>query len=260
MKITASLSVRQILEKIGRIGLFSGRFFIRLFRPPFELKEAIKQTYEEGVRSFALVAVVAIVIGAVLTLQSRPMMIKFGAEAFVPGMVAVSALRELCPVIVSVIVAGRVAAGIGAELGSMRVTEQIDAMEVAALDPFNYLVVTRVLACTIAMPLLTVYADVIAMLGSATVQYVDAGMSYRLYYSSIMNSLTFVDFLPGVIKTIIFGFIMGIVGCYEGFNSKGGTEGVGRSATDAVVISSLLILITDMLVVKLTVLLFDTTQ
>ncbi len=260
MHVTARLSIENILTKIGGIGRFAGRFFIKVFRPPIELKETVKQIYDVGVRSFALVAVVAIVIGAVLTMQSRPIMVKFGAEAFVPAMVAVSTLRELSPVIVSLIVAGRVAAGIGAELGSMRVTEQIDAMEVAALDPFQYLVTTRVIACMVALPLLTMYADVIALLGSATVQKIESGMSLRLYYNSVMNSISFVDFLPGLTKTIIFGFVIGIVGCYEGFNSKGGTEGVGRSATDAAVISSLLILITDMFVVKITVLLFDTTK
>lgn len=256
----SNLSVRNILTKIGGIGGFAAHFFVKVFRPPIELKETIKQVYDVGVRSFSLVAVVAIVIGAVLTMQSRPIMVKFGAEAFVPAMVAVSTLRELSPVIVSLIVAGRVAAGIGAELGSMRVTEQIDAMEVSALDPFQYLVTTRVIACMIALPLLTVYADVIALLGSAIVQKIEAAMSFRLYYNSVMNSISFVDFVPGIAKTVIFGFVIGIVGCYEGFNSKGGTEGVGRSATDAAVISSLLILVTDMFVVKITVLLFDTTQ
>lgn len=260
MHLTSPLSIEQILTKIGGIGRFAGRFFVKIFRPPIELKETIKQIYDVGVRSFALVAVVAIVIGAVLTMQSRPIMLKFGAEAFVPAMVAVSTLRELSPVIVSLIVAGRVAAGIGAELGSMRVTEQIDAMEVSALDPFQYLVTTRVIACMVALPLLTMYADVIALFGSAIVQKIEAGMSFRLYYNSVMNSISFVDFVPGLAKTIIFGFVIGIVGCYEGFNSRGGTEGVGRSATDAAVISSLLILIVDMFVVKITVLLFDTTK
>lgn len=260
MHLTTKLSFEHILTKVGGIGRFAGRFFVKVFQPPIELKETVKQLNDIGVRSFALVAVVAIVIGAVLTMQSRPIMVKFGAEAFVPAMVAVSVLRELSPVVVSLIVAGRVAAGIGAELGSMRVTEQIDAMEVSALDPFQYLVTTRVIACMIALPLLTVYADLIALIGSSIVQKIESGMSFRLYYNSVMNSISFVDFLPGIVKTIIFGFVIGIVGCYEGFNSKGGTEGVGRSATDAAVISSLLILIVDMFVVKITVMIFDTTR
>ncbi len=246
-----------MLEKIGGLARFSAKFFKAVLRPPFETKELIKQTYEVGVRSFGLVAIVGVVIGAVLTMQSRPTMIKFGAEAFIPAMVAVSVLRELSPVLISIIVAGRVAAGIGAELGSMAVTEQIDAMEVAALNPFNLLVVTRVLACMIALPLLTVYADFLSLFGSFLVQKVEAGMSGPMFFNSVMNSINFVDFAPGVIKTLFFGFIIGIVGCYEGYNSKGGTEGVGKSATDAVVVSSLLIIIADVLAVKLTVFFFD---
>jgi phospholipid/cholesterol/gamma-HCH transport system permease protein len=257
MNVLSQSTIKNFLEKIGGLAIFSVRFFKTAFRPPFETKELIKQTYEVGVRSFGLVAIVAIVIGAVLTMQSRPTMMKFGAEAFIPAMVAVSVLRELSPVLISIIVAGRVAAGIGAELGSMRVTEQIDAMEVSALGPFNYLVVTRVLACMIALPLLTVYADFLALVGSFIVQYVEAGMSGRLFYNSVMSSINFADFAPGVIKTVFFGFIVGIVGCYEGYNSSGGTEGVGRSATDAVVVSSLLIIITDVLAVKITVFFFD---
>lgn len=246
-----------LLAKIGELSLFTARFFQGVFHRPFEFRELVRQTFEVGVRSFGLVAVVAFVIGAVLTMQSRPTMIKFGAESFVPAMVAVSVLRELSPVIISVIVAGRVASGIGAELGSMRVTEQIDAMEVAALNPFNYLVVTRILACTLALPLLTIYGDFIALGGSLVVQKVEADMSGFLFFNSVMSALSFADFLPGVIKTIFFGFIIGLVGCYEGYNSKGGTEGVGHSATDAAVLSSLLIIIADVLAVKITTFFFD---
>lgn len=248
---------KNVFANIGALSQFAGKFFIEVFRPPLEAKEIIKQTFDVGVRSFKLVAVVALVIGAVLTMQSRPTMIKFGAESFVPAMVAVSVLRELSPVLISVIVAGRVAAGMGAELGSMRVTEQIDAMEVAALNPYKYLVVTRVIACMIALPLLTVYGDFIALLGSFLVQYVEAQMSLQLFYNSVMTTVGFVDFLPGIAKTIVFGFIIGLVGCYEGFHSEGGTEGVGRSATDAVVVSSLLILIVDVLAVKVTIFFFE---
>lgn len=248
---------KNLFSNIGALSQFAGKFFIEVFHPPLEVKEIIKQTFDVGVRSFKLVAVVALVIGAVLTMQSRPTMIKFGAESFVPAMVAVSVLRELSPVLISVIVAGRVAAGMGAELGSMRVTEQIDAMEVSALNPYKYLVVTRVLACMIALPLLTIYGDFIALVGSFLVQYVEAQMSLQLFYNSVMTTVGFVDFLPGVVKTIVFGFIIGLVGCYEGFHSEGGTEGVGRSATDAVVVSSLLILIVDVLAVKVTIFFFE---
>lgn len=245
------------MSRIGGLSLFAARFFRSASHPPFEFRELVKQTFDVGVRSFGLVAVVAVVIGAVLTMQSRPTLIKFGAESFVPAMVAISTVRELSPVIISVIVAGRVASGIGAELGSMRVTEQIDAMEVAALNPFSHLVVTRIIACTLALPLLVVYGDFIALGGSFLVQRVEAGMSGYLFFNSVMTSMNFNDFLPGIIKTIFFGFIIGLVGTYEGYNSKGGTEGVGRSATDAAVLSSLLIIIADVLAVKITTFFFE---
>jgi phospholipid/cholesterol/gamma-HCH transport system permease protein len=249
-------SLRHRIGTLGGLSQFAWRFIRVVFLPPYELREALRQTYSIGIRSLSLVAVVAIVIGAVLTMQARPTMIKFGAEAFIPAMVAISVLRELSPVLISVIVGGRVGAGIGAELGSMRVTEQIDAMEVAALDPFRVLVVTRVLACMIALPVLTIFADLLALWGSFIVNKIESGMSATLFINSVSQTVDFSDYVPGVLKTIFFGFMIGIVGCYEGYNSSGGTEGVGKSATDAVVVCSLLIIITDVIFVKLTLMLW----
>jgi phospholipid/cholesterol/gamma-HCH transport system permease protein len=241
-------------ETLGGIAIFAWKFIVKVWLPPYEFKEIVRQMYQIGLRSLPLVSVVAIVIGAVLTMQSRPTMMKFGAEGYVPVMVAVSVMRELAPVVISIIVGGRVGAGIGAELGSMRATEQIDAMEVAALDPFKLLVVTRVIACMIALPLLTIYSDFLALFGSYLVNRIEAGMTVTLFKNSVTQSITFFDYLPGVIKTIFFGLTIGIVGCYEGFNSTGGTEGVGKSATDAVVVCSLLIIVTDALFVKISLL------
>jgi phospholipid/cholesterol/gamma-HCH transport system permease protein len=241
---------------LGGLGLFTWRYFKAMLYRPWEFKEIVRQTYQIGYRSIPLVIVVGIVIGAVLTMQSRPTMRKFGAEAFIPAMVAISVMRELAPVLISVIVGGRVGAGIAAELGSMRVTEQIDAMEVAALDPFKYLVFTRITACLIAIPILVIYADFLALFGSFLTQKIEAGSSAELFYNSVAHSVAFADYIPGVLKSVFFGFIIGVVGCYEGFNSHGGTEGVGRSATDAAVASSLLIIIMDALFVKLFLILF----
>jgi phospholipid/cholesterol/gamma-HCH transport system permease protein len=232
------------------------RFVKTLGRPPYEFREIVRQLYATGFRSLSLVTVVGVVIGAVLTMQSRPTMIKFGAEAFIPAMVAVSVLRELSPVLISVILAGRVGAGIGAELGSMRVGEQIDAMEVAAVDPYKLLVFTRVVACMIALPVLTIYADFLALGGSWLIEKVESGMTISHFITSVVRSVDFSDYLPGVAKTIFFGFTIGIVGCYEGYHSTGGTEGVGKSATDAAVTSSLLIILLDVLFVKLTFMLW----
>ena len=244
------------LVLLGGLWLFAVRFVKTLARPPYEFKEIVRQLNMIGYRSLSLVTVVGIVIGAVLTMQSRPTMIKFGAEAFIPVMAAISVMRELAPVLISVILAGRVGAGIGAELGSMRASEQIDAMDVAALDPFKYLVFTRIVACMIALPLLTIIADFVALGGSWVVEKIEAGMSLNLFIHTVMNGVEFSDYLPGVAKTIFFGFVIGLVGCYEGYNSTGGTEGVGRSATDAAVTSSLLIIILDVLFVKVTLMLW----
>ncbi len=244
------------LIHLGGLWKFGMRFFRALSRPPYEFKEIIRQLNVIGFRSLSLVSVVGVVIGAVLTMQSRPVMIKFGAEAFIPAMVAISVMRELSPVLISVILGGRVGAGIGAELGSMRASEQIDAMDVAALDPYKYLVFTRVVACMIALPLLCIYADFLALIGSWIVERVEAGMSVNLFVNSVVSSVEFSDYLPGVAKTIFFGFTIGVVGCYEGYNSTGGTEGVGKSATDAAVTSSLLIILLDVLFVKLTLMIW----
>ncbi|HEY3874143.1 MAG TPA: ABC transporter permease [Candidatus Kapabacteria bacterium] len=244
------------LALLGGLWLFSVRFVRTLARPPYEFKEIVRQIYASGFRSISLVTVVGVVIGAVLTMQSRPTMIEFGAEAFIPAMVAIGVMRELSPVIISIILAGRIAAGIGAELGSMRASEQIDAMDVAALDPFKLLVFTRVVACMIVLPALTIYADFLALGGSWVVEKIEAGMTVNHFITSVVRSIAFSDYLPGVAKTIFFGFIIGIVGCYEGYNSTGGTEGVGKSATDAVVTSSLLIIVLDVVFVKITLMLW----
>ena len=244
------------LTLLGGLWLFAARFFKTLMRPPYEFREIIRQLNAIGFRSMSLVTVVGVVIGAVLTMQSRPTMLKFGAEAFLPVMVAVSVIRELAPVMVSVILCGRVGARIAAELGSMRATEQIDAMDVAALDPYKFLVFTRIVACMIALPLLTIYADFLSLIGSWMVEKLYSGMSIGLFINSVQSGVDFSDYLPGVAKTIFFGFTIGVVGCFEGYNSTGGTEGVGKSATDAAVTSSLLIILLDVLFVKLTLMLW----
>ncbi len=248
--------LRTTLIFLGGLALFTERFIRALFRRPFEFKEIVRQMFQIGFRSFSLVAVVGVVIGAVLTMQSGPTMRKFGAEGFIPAMVAISVMRELAPVLVSVILAGRVGAGIGAEIGSMRATEQIDAMDVAALDPFKFLVFTRIVACMISLPVLCILADFLALVGSWAVEKIQSGMSMTLFINSVSDSIAFSDFLPGVMKTVFFGYVIGIVGCFEGYYSVGGTEGVGKSARDAAVASSLIIIVLDVVFVKLSLMLW----
>lgn len=248
--------VVEFFEIIGGVTAFTVKFFANVFRPPYEIGEVRKHMDELGVKTLALVSVTGFIIGLVLGMQSQPVMARFGAEMFLPGMIALSIVRELGPVITALIFAGRVGSGIGAELGSMRVTEQIDAMEVSAIDPFKYLVVTRVLACTLMLPLLTVYVNFIAILGGYISVIITQNLTFALYADLVIRVLKFSDILPGVAKTFVFGFIVGIVGSYLGYNAKKGTEGVGKASTTSVVISSLLILLVDVIMVRITLFLF----
>jgi phospholipid/cholesterol/gamma-HCH transport system permease protein len=177
---------------------------------------------------------------------------EFGAVSFVPSMVAISVIREVGPVIIALICAGKIASSIGAELGSMKVSEQIDAMEVSGANPIQYLVVTRVLACTLMIPLLTLLADALALIGGWVASNISGRMSIVLYFNKAFSALVFTDFIPAVIKTIFFGFAIGFVGCYKGYNSDRGTESVGVAANSAVVSASLWVIVLDAIAVQLT--------
>jgi phospholipid/cholesterol/gamma-HCH transport system permease protein len=243
---------------ITGLTIFNIEFARQLFLPPYEIREVKKHMDELGVKTFGIVTITGLIIGLVLTMQSQPVMQRFGATDFIPAMVSISVVRELGPVITALIFAGRVSSGIGAELGSMRVTEQIDAMEVSAVNPFKYLVVTRVIATTMILPLLTVYVIFVALAGTFFAILLVENMSLKYFIDSVVNAVQFGDFIPGVGKTFIFGYIVGVVGCYKGFTTEGGTEGVGRASTTAVVLSSLLILIFDMVLVKLSLWIWPT--
>lgn len=238
--------------EIGALATFTFRFFKEALRPPYELNEFLKQSYLIGFKSFGLVGITGFIMGLVLTIQSRPTLAVFGAEAWLPAMVAISIVREIGPVITAVICAGKVGSSIGAELASMKVTEQIDAMEVSGINPFNYIVVTRVLACTFMIPLLTVFADAIGLLGGFVGVNIKGDTSFSLYFLQVFNSLDFMDLFPSLIKSFFFGQAVGIIGCYKGYNCNEGTEGVGKAANSAVVMASLAIFIIDMVAVQIT--------
>ena len=245
-------SFRNFLIEIGELSYFSARFFKELFNPPFELREFFKQCYNMGNRSLLLVSVTGFIIGLVFTLQSRPTLEEFGAVSWMPSMVNISIIREIGPIITALICAGRIGSGIGAELGSMRVTEQIDAMEVSGTNPFKYLVVTRILATTTMLPILVFFGDAIAIFGSALVEYFKGNVSFLLYFNNVFDSLQFSDLIPTTIKTFFFGFAIGLVGCYKGYNCKKGTAGVGLAANSAVVYTSMLLFIIDFIAVFVT--------
>jgi len=245
-------SFRNFLIEIGELSYFSARFFKELFNPPFELREFFKQCYNMGNRSLLLVSVTGFIIGLVFTLQSRPTLEEFGAVSWMPSMVSISIIREIGPIITALICAGRIGSGSGAELGSMRVTEQIDAMEVSGTNPFKYLVVTRILATTTMLPILVFFGDAIAIFGSALVEYFKGNVSFLLYFNNVFDSLQFSDLIPTTIKTFFFGFAIGLVGCYKGYNCKKGTAGVGLAANSAVVYTSMLLFIIDFIAVFVT--------
>ncbi|MDI1255470.1 MAG: ABC transporter permease [Flavobacterium sp.] len=248
--------LKDIFDGAGKLSLFTGRFFREIVRPPFQINEFIRQCYAIGYKTLPLVSITGFIMGLVLTIQSRPTMSKFGAESWLPSMVSLSLIREIAPVITALICAGKIASGIGAELGSMKVSEQIDAMEVSAINPYKYLVVTRILATTIMVPILVFYADVIGIFGSYVGYNVHGSLGLFRYFSEVIEHLDFLDLMPATIKTFFFGFFIGLIGCYKGFNAANGTASVGLAANSAVVTASLSIFIIDMLAVQITDLFF----
>jgi phospholipid/cholesterol/gamma-HCH transport system permease protein len=245
-------NIKNTFYDAGHATKFAGLFFKELITPPYEFKEFVKQCYLIGYKSLPLVGITGFIMGLVLTLQTRPTLAQFGAESWLPGMVALSLIREIAPVITALICAGKIASGIGAELGSMKVTEQIDAMEVSAINPYKYLVVTRILATTLMVPLLVIFADGIGILGGFVGINIHSDVNLFRYFSQVLDSLDFIDVFPATIKTFFFGFFIGMIGCYKGYNAANGTESVGKAANAAVVVSSLSIFIIDMLAVQIT--------
>ncbi|MBC7629830.1 ABC transporter permease [Ferruginibacter sp.] len=246
------VSLKNIFNDAGNVTQFTARFFKEVLKPPYEIKEFMRQCYVMGYRSLPLVGITGFIMGLVLTLQSRPTLAQFGAESWLPGMVALSLIREIAPVITALICAGKISSGIGAELGSMKVTEQIDAMEVSAIDPFKYLVITRILATTLMVPLLVVFADAVGVLGGYAGININSDVNLLSYFSKVLESLDFIDIIPATIKTFFFGFFIGMIGCYKGYTAASGTESVGKAANSAVVAASLTIFVIDMLAVQLT--------
>lgn len=249
--------LKSFFIEIGELSYFTFRYFREAVKPPFEFKELLHQCYHMGNRSLLLVGITGFIIGLVLTLQTRPTLMEFGAVSWMPSMVGISIVREIGPIITALVCAGRIGSGIGAELGSMRVTEQIDAMEVSGTNPFKFLVVTRVMAVTLMLPLLVFVGDALALLGSYLVENVKGNVSFTLYFNQVFNSLEFGDIIPATIKSFFFGLAIGLVGCFKGYYCKKGTAGVGKAANSAVVFTSLLLFIIDFIAVFVTDIFYD---
>lgn len=244
-------SVSDFFLMLYRIYAFILRFFKEVLMPPYDLKEIVRQCYETGVRSFTLITLTGFIVGVIFTKQSRPSLTGFGATSWLPSLVSIAIMKALAPLVTALIAAGKVGSSIGAELGSMRVTEQIDAMEVSGTKPFKFLVCTRVIATTITIPLLATYVAFIALLGGYLNVSQNEGTTYTTFMEQAFEPLTFVDFWASLSKAIVFGFTIGIVGCYQGFNADKGTEGVGKAANGAVVTAMFLVFIEEVLIVQI---------
>ncbi len=238
--------------EVATVFLFIMVLIKESFSRDFEFREFFRQCFQIGYKTLPLVSVTGAIMGLVLTIQSRPVLVDFGAVSLLPGMVSVSLIREMGPVITALICAGKIGSGMGAELGSMKVTEQIEAMEVSSINPMRFLVVTRVAAATLMIPLLILYADALGILGSWAGANIKGSVSFVLFFSQAFAHIDFIDFLPAVVKSFFFGAVIGLVGCYKGYNAGRGTESVGVAANSAVVMASLLVIIIDLIAVQIT--------
>ncbi len=239
------------LNEIGELSRFMLRFFREGFKPRYEFAEFSRQCFNIGNKTLPLVAITGLIMGLVITIQSQPSLQAFGAESWLPSVVAVSLVREIVPVITALICAGKIGSSMGAELGSMKVTEQIDAMEVSGTNPFKYLVVTRVFAAILMIPLLIILSDTIALYGAFLGVNMKQVVSFHLFSNQVFESLSFGDVLPSIIKAFFFGFAIGIIGCFKGFSTTNGTQGVGRAANSAVVTSIFVVFIIDLMAAQI---------
>jgi phospholipid/cholesterol/gamma-HCH transport system permease protein len=249
-------AVVSLLATAGDLSLFGARALREGLLPPFELRETVRQVYELGVKSAPLIAVSGVAVGVVLSMHTRASLERFGAEAMIPAGLGIALVRETGPLTAALLLSGRIGAGIGAELGAMRVTEQIDALEAGAVDAFRYLVVTRVLACVIALPILTTIMNFAGMFGGFLAETAVTGMSFTLYFTRAFSLIGMLDYIPATLKTMVFGFIIATISSYLGFTTQAGTEGVGRASTRSVVASSVAIIVANVVLVRIIFFLF----
>lgn len=243
--------IKNLLEETGELASFVARFFKEAFKPRYEFAELLRQCFFIGNKSLLLVSVTGLIMGLVITIQSHPSMQAFGAESWLPSVVSVSLIREIIPVITALICAGKIGSGIGAELGSMKVSEQIDAMEVSGTNPFKYLVVTRVIAATLMVPLLVIIGDTISLYGAFLGVNMNQVVSFHLFTNQVFEKLSFGDLVPSIVKALFFGFAIGIIGCFKGYTTQNGTEGVGKAANAAVVTSTFIVFIIDLIAAQI---------
>jgi phospholipid/cholesterol/gamma-HCH transport system permease protein len=234
----------------GNLGIFSWQVVKAAVTPPYEWRELIRQLDEVGSKSFPLVALAGAAVGVIISLEARYSLSRFGAKSMFPATLVYSVIQVMGPIITGLVVSGRVGAGIGAELASMKVSEQIDAIEASAVNPYRLLAATRILACILMLPLLTVAADGCGLLAGWFAQAMVEPLSFHQFISSGFSGATFNEFLPPTFKTMVYGLIIGLIACFQGMNTRGGAEGVGRAATNSVVLGSLFLILADVVLVK----------
>ena len=249
-------SIRRFLSEAGLISAFAMRAIRVAFQSPFELREVVHQIYMVGWRSLPLVMTSGVAIGVVLSMHTRATMERFGAEALIPAALAVAMFGETAPLMTGLLVSGRAGAGIGAELGGMRVTEQIDALESLAVDSFHYLAVTRIIACMIALPVLTTVMNFSGLIGGFLAETAISNVSLRIYFHQAFAGIGFINYVLPTLKTVVFGFIIGTVSSYLGYTTTGGSEGIGRASTRSVVFSSMVLIVINVLLVRIIFVLF----
>jgi phospholipid/cholesterol/gamma-HCH transport system permease protein len=230
---------------------FTLQFWKEVFLPPYEVKEVFNQFFEVGIRSLSIISLTGFITGVVFTKQSRSSLAEFGATSWLPSLMAIALLRALAPLVTALIVAGKVGSKFGAEIGSMRVSEQIDAMEVSSTNPFKFLVVTRVLATTFIVPVLAIYMGFVGLLGAYLNVYQNEQTSFVSFFQQAFARIRFLDLFVLVLKSAVFGFTIGMTGCFSGYFADQGTVGVGRAANTSVVVSMFLIFIEEMIMVTL---------
>lgn len=250
-KLLPAGKIKQYFIDVHDVFLFIIRFFKEIFLPPYEFKEIIRQCYNIGYRSVALISVTGFITGIVFTKQSRPSLSDFGATSWLPSLVSIAVIRALAPLITALIAAGKTGSSIGAELGSMKVSEQIDAMEVSGTNPFKFLVGSRIVATTLMVPALTMYNGLVAMIGSYLNVHANEMTSMKSFFHDAFSTISFLDIYASMAKATVYGFTIGVAGCYKGYNTTQGTQGVGRAANSAVVISMFLIFIEEMIIVQI---------
>lgn len=250
-KYVFTKGVDQYFTDVYKAYRFVIRFFKEAFHPPFHFREIVHQCYVIGVKSLPLITLTGFITGIVFTKQSRPSLAEFGATSWLPSLISIAIVRALASLVTALICAGKVGSSIGAELGSMKVTEQIEAMEVSAINPFKYLVTTRVIASTISVPILGLYCGFVALLGAYTSVHANEATSIVTFFNKGFETITFLDIFSSVIKSTVFGFTIGMIGCYKGYNAVQGTRGVGQAANQAVVLAMFLVFIEEVVIVQI---------